>query len=762
MAGLAATLNVPEAIEALASALGTRGADGALCRLTGVDGARLDVCVRAVMPAVARVVGEGDEPKIIAAFAVDGVASVTALDGGYANRGPAGLLMGDDPYAVVLADAEREVLVLARNGDGPGLYYARSGDGWLVSSEPAALIAAGVPAHADHEQVVRYIETGACDDGPGTFFAGIAQLRPNEAVVLARIGEIRSEPAAIPDRRPPAVNADGDGRLGVLLSPGLAGASVLGAVLTRDDAPRPVPVHTVIFPTLKGPASHQPAVLVPLPHGMVRHTEHPLDPASLDLDGFLRDMGEPVGDLGLYCSWAVARGLDGGVDTLLDASRGGEAGVSRFTDRIQARYGVTVRFPLRAAEREGFVGDAHLMSVASRGLLPPVVKYAVQDSAGPVGAAEIVLAQRERIAAAVAQPRPWSDEAGAVEAVRRLVAGEPANAEALLRAVLVERWLSVFEVDPQPLPTPSTVGRARAHPTPADSRREADAPVEPTDVLVAGAVWSRMPVRTEVFSPGDLIALRAAWYASTALSDLTAERREALDGPWFAVLSAKALAICQRRATPLWKITPGASARALSRMARGDLHEAWTMQVAIEEGGVLRVGASTVAGALGLRGLAGRLIPDSVTSLSPPRSGAVPPADGAVIRPPFLADEAAAALRDALRYSLAPETVATLAGCAIVSADDEGSRLLGFAAGPNVTAVPDAEQVVAELCADNPAGQGDQRTPLVLLFRAPTPRVRSRTDRDPKLIDRKPTPPADQQAKVNAATGAAPRPSPRP
>src|SRR5262249_37836405 len=119
MAGLAATLNLPDAIEPLAAALGARGADGALCRLARQRGAQLAVCVRAVMPAVARVVGEGESPAVIAALAVDGVASVTALDGGYANLGPAGLLGGADPYAVILADGEREQLVLARNGDGP-------------------------------------------------------------------------------------------------------------------------------------------------------------------------------------------------------------------------------------------------------------------------------------------------------------------------------------------------------------------------------------------------------------------------------------------------------------------------------------------------------------------------------------------------------------------------------------------------------------------------------------------------------------------
>src|SRR5882672_7255874 len=110
MAGLAATLNVPDSIEVLTSALGTRGADGVHCRLAG-SGPALAVGVRAVMPAIARVLGgDDDEPSIVAAFAVDGVASVTALDAGYAARGPLGLLGGAEPYATILADGEHHVL----------------------------------------------------------------------------------------------------------------------------------------------------------------------------------------------------------------------------------------------------------------------------------------------------------------------------------------------------------------------------------------------------------------------------------------------------------------------------------------------------------------------------------------------------------------------------------------------------------------------------------------------------------------------------
>src|SRR5215468_9903941 len=120
MAGLAAALNAPGRIGALRDGLAPRGADAATLHLDGFDGSALDLAVRAGLPAIPRVVSDAgtDHARIVAALAVDGVASVTALDAGYAARGPDGLFDGDDPYAVIMADAEHDCLVLARNGDG--------------------------------------------------------------------------------------------------------------------------------------------------------------------------------------------------------------------------------------------------------------------------------------------------------------------------------------------------------------------------------------------------------------------------------------------------------------------------------------------------------------------------------------------------------------------------------------------------------------------------------------------------------------------
>jgi len=719
MAGLAATLNAPDSTATLCAALAARGPDAAVTRLDGADGACLMVGVRAVMPTIPRISGRSEEAG--GAFAVDGVASASALDTGYTKLGAPGLLGGAEPYAVILADVEQEALVLARNGNGPGLYYARYSDGWLVASEPGALIQAGVSAAPDREVVRRFIQTGDCDDTEASFFAAIWRVLPGEAVVLTRDGEIRSHETTPPPRPASTAAALSEsvagGRVGIVLGPGLPGAALLGTALARTDRLRPLPVYTATFPSLGGSASHTPAVLVPMPYGAIRHVAHTFEPATLELDAFLRDMGEPVPDLRLYVLWALARTLDGDVDALVDASAGPTACVARVGDRLLARYGVTVRCPLREVAATGEIAEAELRSAAGRTLTPAVVRYALRDSARSVSAGEMLLSVRAGVAAALATSRPWADQATNVDALRRLHSGEPIDDDALLRAYLVERWLRAIEADTDgPLPDPP----------------------QPEDVTVDGTTWTRIPVRTDVFAPGDQFAARAAWYVSTKLTELREERvhRVALRDPWFALLSGKAVAVSQRRVRPLWEIKPGLAARLLARIARRRLPrlgEAWTMRVAMDEGG-LRVVAAALACAVGAGRWGERLLPPPAATLFPPRAGAVTPADSAVVRAPARADEAAEAFLDALRYSLPADLVETLAGCVIFSGDAGGSRVLGFAPGPAAGTVAEREALAAQLCAGDPAGRAGERTPLVVALTVPQHRWLA-LDHDPTEVD---------------------------
>jgi hypothetical protein len=740
MAGLAGALNAPGRIDLVAVALAPRGADGALARLETRSGCPLEIAVRAEIPAVARVADQTG--TVVAAIAVDGIASVTAIDLGYAEHGPLGLLDGELPYAVVVADAARDVLVLARTVSGPGLYYARQDEGWLVASEPEALVRAGVAAEPDGEVIVDFIEHGAADRDDRTFFASIRRVADGTAVVLGLDGvaEVHQTPAPAPGPESPAEpiweivqRGVGGGRAGVLLGPGLGGAAVLGTALSRPDRARPLPVHTATFPDLAGPAAHTPAVLVPLPYGAVRHTPHTFDAAHLDLDRYLADIGEPAPDLAVCLSWAVARELDGEVDTLVNTAVSDAVALVRVSDRLAARYGVTIRSPLSTSD--GWEPDEEdLAQVVDRTLPGAVGRYARNDSAEPLGAADILRARCPDVAAALATTRPWVDRYRLLADLRRLLRGEDADAERLWRAYLVERWLRTVGAAARPGDPAAGAAASSARPAEpavgdADDAVAGDVnPGEGADEIVAGAVtWARLPVRTHVIAPGDEVPRTAAWSTARAVAELGRTRayQDALPGPWFAVLAGKVVAVGQRRVCPLWEIEPGWLARGIARVAarrEPRLAAAWTVQVVIRDAGLTRAVLGVLAAMLP-GWWPHRLRPRPMDLPYPPRWDAVPPSAEAVVRAPVNPGEVAGAVLDALRHQLAPETFDTLAGCAVASVDAMTARVLGFAPGPGAVAFADPESLLTEVLADNPAGQGAEQTPVLVVCEAPRPRA---------------------------------------
>ncbi|HEY7222235.1 MAG TPA: hypothetical protein VH561_01260 [Micromonosporaceae bacterium] len=698
-----------------------------MCRLTGPGDTVLDLAIRSVMPAITRVVApdtedgeygsDGTEPaaRQVAALVVDGIASVTALDRAYTERGPAGLVdEGEQPFAVVLADSERGELVLARNGAGPALYYARLDQGWVVASEPGALVHAGIEPEPDVAVIRRFIQTGACDESERTFFARIRRVLPGEAMVLSTAvagplrHPIRWTPPVAVDTEDAIWTAADAARSGVLVTAGTAGAAVLGAALHQPELRRPLPVYTATIDGIEGQSAEIPAVLTALPAGAVRHTALTAGLDLSTLDRFLLDMGEPVPDLGVYLLWTVARELSGDVGTLADATPGSTVAWERVTDRLLAHYGVAVQAPLRGTRPD----DRVLTSVVRRALPPHVAGRALEEPGGAVTSAQVVRSLREDVAAALVPPRPWSDASASVTALRRLLAGEKADADALLRAFLVERWLA-------------GVGAQVAALDAAEIQPIAELPEvplrEPDEVAVGEQAWLRIAIRTAPIASGDQLLANTAFYVANALT----ARGEEPHGPWFAVVSGKVVAVSQRRVNPLAQVRAGRAARVLARLARRrwpQLAQARTMQVAIDHSGLARV----------LLAILLRTSIPAEARVYPPRAGAMAPADAAVVQPPFQADEVAASLVAAMRLALPPEYADTLAGVAVASVDDAGCRVLGMAPGPSAGAAPAVRTLLPVVLADNPAGQDTQRTPIVVVARqTPVP-----VERQLQTVDR--------------------------
>jgi hypothetical protein len=357
-----------------------------------------------------------------------------------------------------------------------------------------------------------------------------------------------------------------------------------------------------------------------------------------------------VPDLDSYLTWATARATAGEVDTLIDTSGGG-AHLARVADRLESRYGVTVRFPLRALPSAGPVLRAELAAIVEGTLPLPAAKFATAHATHSLlpPLREVLVRMRGELATALLDPLLPGARRASWDVLAALFGGAQVDSGALFRRYIVERWLGTF-APRQPSQRPQRTPRAEAK--------------------AGGAQWTRVPVSTEVFAAGDKLPEKVAWYVSECLAGLG--RKAYRRGRWHVLLAAHPVAVVQGRTRAVWEIRPGPVARALHRWARptAGLHDPWTAQVAVE-----RVGA--VRAAVG---------PAAVHGVRGPRPGGV-----AVVLPPEEPARVAAEVLAALRTALPEEAYATLGGCAVVSA--------GGVAG--VAGELDAA-VAAELCADDP------------------------------------------------------------
>jgi hypothetical protein len=437
---------------------------------------------------------------------------------------------------------------------------------------------------------------------------------------------------------------------------------------------------------------------------------------EFDLDGYVSDLGEPAPGLWSYLLWAIAKATAGEADVLLSAAGWNVPGghLSRLADRIAARYGVILRFPYRDVDR-GDGGVRHEVQKLAERSLPPTCVRAAAMHAGHFESpmTEVLQRLRAEIAGALLYPKDARPDHSALHTLSNLDTSSSASVERLWRRYVLERWLATVIT-----PAQATVPSARPATT-----------ANPVDVSASGRSWQRRVLQTESFANGDRLAEKAAWYVGEFAASAEKPVRQALRQQWYLLVAAKPVAVVQGRARAIWEIEPGRVARALVRLGGQRVRhtDPWSMQAAIDVGGLVRMAAGTLSAAAGQTKWYQKLSGPKARSVSPPREHACPPAHLAVISPPGQANGAASEILSALRRTLPEEIFVSLQGCAIVSVDGSGARQLGWA-GPKA---PPAG-LMRRLCEGNPFGQGDERTPLLIALGAAVPRGQSQPKRGGK------------------------------
>ncbi len=215
-------------------------------------------------------------------------------------------------------------------------------------------------------------------------------------------------------------------------------------------------------------------------------------------------------------------------------------------------------------------------------------------------------------------------------------------------------------------------------------------------IEVNGKRFARYPVRTKLITPEDKdISIIVAEYA-----------KKYLEPEDIVFISEKAVAVTQGRSYPLKEIKASKLAKFLSKYVTKTpigigLGSPETMQLAIEEVGILRIIFSAIAGGIlkifGIKGVFYMLAGSGARAIDGAVPYAIPPYNTYVSKGPVDAEKVAHNISEKLNVKVA-----------IVDANDFGVNILGSTPGVD-------RKLVAKALKDNPLGQTDEQTPIGIL-----------------------------------------------
>ncbi len=303
--------------------------------------------------------------------------------------------------------------------------------------------------------------------------------------------------------------------------------------------------------------------------------------------------------------------------------------------------------------------------------------------------------------------RTYFNQGAIVGAFQELMRGRSAvDTMVFWRLLNVELWLREF-ID-------SAQGANEARPPKPDRQPN---PGKQRDITAAGKTYARYPLQTQAVRAGDELA---PLITSRVAQFLTAMPAQDPSRPWDLFVSEKIVAITQGRSYFIWDVKPSVWARALSRFVVRTpygigLGSPWTMQLAIELAGLPRIlfaaAGSAIGKAAGKRGTFYNLVGSDVRAIDGPTEYSVYPSNVSAKLPPKEPTKVAVELSEAIRDILPAGARKSFKGVVIMDANDLGRNVLGH----NTEL---AAKDLAAIFADNPLGQGSERTPLCVVVEA--------------------------------------------
>lgn len=226
-------------------------------------------------------------------------------------------------------------------------------------------------------------------------------------------------------------------------------------------------------------------------------------------------------------------------------------------------------------------------------------------------------------------------------------------------------------------------------------------------ITIDGKTYSRKPLRTKRISEmDDIVDVVSGVIKKTQLHDAQRDSIGENECEPIIVVSERVVAISQGRSYRIDDIRPSWLARKLYPFVHNHpggigLRDPHTMQLALQEAGAPRILFAALVAVLtkplGLKGMFYRVAGNNVNAIDGPCDYSLPPSNKSAKLAPKDPDRVCRKIEEKTGY----KTV-------IIDANDYGVNVLGSSHGVD-------KKLVARAFKDNPMGQSDEQTPVVVL-----------------------------------------------
>jgi len=299
--------------------------------------------------------------------------------------------------------------------------------------------------------------------------------------------------------------------------------------------------------------------------------------------------------------------------------------------------------------------------------------------------------------------RPYFNQQAVLKAFQLFIEGKVEDTLVFWRLVNLELWLRIFfdekENNQENIKSVWKFGQANSG--------------KKIEITVDGKKYNRYPIKTDLFKRGDDYVKKII----NSLSTVALRRNE----KWFLVISEKVIAIAQGRSYFLWEIKPGFFAKVLSNFVTRTpfgigLGSPWTMQLAIQDVGLMRIllasFLSFITKPLGIKGIFYHVAGETVAAIDGPTEYSLYPSNVSAKLGPKNPQQVAENIKSQIKNNTSISNfkfqISNFLGAVIIDANDLGQKVLG-----NSTNIPN--YVIENIFRDNPMGQADEQTPMVIV-----------------------------------------------